>query len=66
MVAGCAAFARNLGPYPHSGNIMQALQAECARYKTSKSGIRFTPGHRFPPPLVGRTVASRQGGIAGG
>lgn len=64
MVAGYAAFARHLGLYPHSGSIIPQLQAECAGFKTSKSGVLFTPNHPLPPALIARIVALRQAEIA--
>lgn len=41
MVVGYAAFRHHLGLYPHSGNIIPNL--DCRPFKTSKSGILFTP-----------------------
>ena len=64
MIAGYAAFARHLGLYPHSGNIMPFLQTECEGFRTSKSGILFTPAHPLPAPLVERIVRARQAEIA--
>lgn len=66
MVAGYAAFARHLGLYPHSGGIIPHLSADCAGFKTSKSGVLFTPDHPLPPALVARIVALRQAEIAAG
>ena len=65
MVAGYAGFARHLGLYPHSGQIIPALAAACADFRTSKSGILFTPGHPLPQALVARIVAARRAEIAG-
>ena len=64
MVAGYAAFAKNLGFYPHSGNIIPALAADCAGFKTSKSGVLFTPDHPLPATLVARIITARQAEIA--
>lgn len=64
MVAGYAAFSRHLGLYPHSGNIIPALLPECEDFKTSKSGILFTPAHPLPDALVARIVRARQAEIA--
>lgn len=64
MVAGYAAFARHLGLYPHSGSIIPRLQAECAGFKTSKSGVLFTPDRPLPEALVAQIVALRQAEIA--
>lgn len=64
MVAGYAAFARHLGLYPHSGNILPQLAAETIGFKTSKSGILFTPDHPLPNDLVLRILALRQAELA--
>jgi uncharacterized protein YdhG (YjbR/CyaY superfamily) len=64
MVAGYAAFARHLGLYPHSGSILPQLTAETAGFKTSKSGILFTPDHPLPPHLVQRIIILRQAELA--
>lgn len=64
MVAGYAAFARHLGLYPHSGNVIPALLPECEGFRTSKSGILFTPAHPLPEALVARIVRARQAEIA--
>lgn len=65
MVVGYAAFARHLGLYPHSGGIIPQLAAECAGFKTSRSGVLFTPVQPLPKALVARIVALRQAEIAG-
>jgi uncharacterized protein YdhG (YjbR/CyaY superfamily) len=65
MVVGYAAFARHLGLYPHSGNIIPRILPECAGFQTSKSGVLFTPEHPLPLPLVTRIVRLRQDEIAG-
>jgi uncharacterized protein YdhG (YjbR/CyaY superfamily) len=62
MVAGYAAFARHLGLYPHSGSVIGRI--DCAPFRTSKSGILFTPGQPLPAALVARIVALRQEEIA--
>ncbi|MBL4927701.1 iron chaperone [Fuscibacter oryzae] len=64
MVAGYAAFARHLGLYPHSGNIIPQLTADCAGFKTSKSGVLFTPANPLPQALVERIIRLRQDEIA--
>ena len=66
MVAGYAAFARHLGLYPHSGSVIPALQAECAGFKTSKSGVLFTPDQPLPAALVEQIIRRRQAEIAAG
>jgi uncharacterized protein YdhG (YjbR/CyaY superfamily) len=64
MVAGYAAFSRHLGFYPHSGNILPQLATETIGWKTSKSGILFTPETPLPEPLVARILTLRQSEIA--
>jgi uncharacterized protein YdhG (YjbR/CyaY superfamily) len=64
MVAGYAAFARHLGLYPHSGGIIPQLGAACAGFKTSKSGVLFTPERPLPEALVAQIVALRQAEIS--
>lgn len=64
MVAGYAAFARHLGLYPHSGSIIPQLGADCAGFKTSKSGILFTPATPLPNALTERIIRLRQAEIA--
>jgi len=60
MVAGYAAFARNCGFYPHSGNIVPQFAAELRPWKTTMGAIQFTPA----TPLVARLVAARQAELA--
>ncbi|PTE12954.1 iron chaperone [Pseudogemmobacter blasticus] len=62
MVAGYAAFARHLGLYPHSGNVIP--QIDCHPFKTSKSGVLFTPGSPLPEALVETILRTRQDEIA--
>lgn len=64
MVAGYAAFARHLGLYPHSGNIIPALTADTAGFRTSKSGVLFTPDHPLPDALLDAILRLRQAEIA--
>lgn len=64
MVVGYAAFARHLGLYPHSGTVIPLI--DCTPFKTSKSGILFTPDHPLPDPLLRRIIATRQEEIAAG
>ena len=64
MVAGYAAFARHLGLYPHSGSVIP--QIDCTPFKTSKSGVLFTPARPLPASLVARIVAVRQDELAAG
>ena len=62
MVIGYAAFARHLGLYPHSGTVIP--QIDCTPFKTSKSGVLFTPDHPLPDALLARIVAARQAELA--
>lgn len=50
VAAGIAAFKNHLGFYPHSGSIIPKLAADlnAEGFKTSKSGILFTPEHPIP------------------
>jgi uncharacterized protein YdhG (YjbR/CyaY superfamily) len=59
MVAGYAGFARHCGFYPHSGTVIPKLQAECAGFRTSKSGVMFTPAQPLPVALVHRILDQR-------
>lgn len=58
MVAGYAAFTHHLGLYPHSGSIIP--QIDCTPFKTSKSGVLFTPDAPLPLALVERIIRARQ------
>ena len=58
MVVGYAAFARHLGLYPHSGTVIPLI--DCTPFKTSKSGVLFTPDHPIPDALVEKIIATRQ------
>lgn len=62
MVAGYAAFARHLGLYPHSGSVIPNL--DCTPFKTSKSGVLFTPAQPLPDSLVEAIIRARQAEIA--
>lgn len=62
MVAGYAAFARHLGLYPHSGGVIPLL--DCGGFRTSKSGILFTPERPLPAALVRAIISARQAEIA--
>ena len=64
MVVGYAAFARHLGLYPHSGGVIPRLQADCAGFKTSKSGVLFTPESPLPDALVRKIIDTRLAEIA--
>jgi len=64
MVAGYAAFARNCGYYPHSGNIVPQFARELAGFKTTPGAIQFTPNHMIPDALVIRLIEARLAEIA--
>ena len=62
MVAGYAAFTHHLGLYPHSGTIIPKI--DCAPFKTSKSGVLFTPETPLPPALIAKIIRARQAELA--
>ena len=64
MVIGYAAFAKHLGLYPHSGTVIP--QIDCAPFKTSKSGVLFTPATPLPDALLRQIIATRQAELAAG
>lgn len=66
MVLGYAAFARHLGVYPHSGTVIPKLTTDCAGFKTSKSGVLFTPSHPLPTPLLHKIIDARLAELAAG
>lgn len=64
MVVGYAAFARHLGLYPHSGSVIPKI--DCTPFKTSKSGVLFTPAQTLPDDLLRLIIAARQAELAAG
>ena len=64
MVIGYAAFARHLGIYPHSGSVIPRL--DCTGFKTSRSGVLFTPDHPLPQALLVAIIRTRQAELAAG
>ena len=64
MIIGYAAFAKHLGIYPHSGSVIPTL--DCGPFKTSKSGVLFTPDQPIPQPLLEAILRTRQAEIAAG
>jgi uncharacterized protein YdhG (YjbR/CyaY superfamily) len=64
MVAGYAAFKHHLGLYPHSGSIIPHI--DCTPFKTSKSGVLFTPETPLPDALVLRIITARLAELAAG
>ncbi|MCB1328916.1 MAG: DUF1801 domain-containing protein [Maritimibacter sp.] len=61
VVAGFAAFKHHLGFYPFSGNVVPAFAARLADegFKTSKSGVLFTPEHPLPDWALDAMIAAR-------
>ena len=64
MVIGYAAFAKHLGLYPHSGTVIPLI--DCTPFRTSKSGILFTPDTPLPDALLLQIIQTRQAEIAAG
>ena len=64
MVIGYAAFAKHLGLYPHSGTVIPLI--DCTPFKTSKSGVLFTPATPLPDALLQRIIATRLAELAAG
>jgi uncharacterized protein YdhG (YjbR/CyaY superfamily) len=62
MVVGYAAFAKHLGLYPHSGTVIPRV--DCTPFKTSKSGVLFTPNLPLPDALLRQIIETRQAEIA--
>ena len=64
MVVGYAAFAKHLGLYPHSGTVIPLI--DCAAFKTSKSGVLFTPDRHLPDMLLRQIIETRLAELAAG
>lgn len=64
MVVGDAAFARHLGLYPHSGAVIPVI--DCTPFKTSKSGVLFTPDCPRSSALLEQIIRTRQAELAAG
>jgi uncharacterized protein YdhG (YjbR/CyaY superfamily) len=64
MVIGYAAFARHLGVYPHSGSVIPKV--DCTPFKTSKSGVLFTPDRPLPESLIRTILDLRLAELAAG
>jgi uncharacterized protein YdhG (YjbR/CyaY superfamily) len=62
MVVGYAAFAKHLGLYPHSGTVIPRVDG--TPFKTSKSGVLFTPNLPLPDALLRQIIETRQAEIA--
>jgi uncharacterized protein YdhG (YjbR/CyaY superfamily) len=66
MILGYAAFARHLGVYPHSGTVIPKLLDHCKGFKTSKSGVLFTPETPLPTALLHKIIDTRLAELAAG
>jgi uncharacterized protein YdhG (YjbR/CyaY superfamily) len=64
MVVGYAAFAKHLGLYPHSGTVIPRI--DCSPFKTSKSGVFFTPDRPLPDALLHQIIDTRQAELHAG
>jgi uncharacterized protein YdhG (YjbR/CyaY superfamily) len=64
MVVGYAAFAKHLGLYPHSGAVIPKI--DCTPFRTSKSGVLFTPDRPLPDHLLRQIIDLRLAEIAAG
>ena len=64
MVAGYAGFDRHLGLYPHSGSVIP--QIDCSPFKSSKSGVLFSPDQPLPDALLRAIIETRQAELAAG
>lgn len=64
MVVGYAGFARHLGLYPHSGSVIPKI--DCTPFKTSKSGVLFTPDRPIPDALLEAILHTRQAELTAG
>jgi len=66
VVVGYSAFARHCGIYPFSGTVIPKIEAACAGFKTSKSGVLFTPAKPLPVALVHLIIQTRLDELAAG
>ena len=66
VVVGYAAFARHCGIYPFSGSVVPLMAVETAGFKTSKSGVLFTPAQPLPDAILHRLIALRLAELAAG
>lgn len=64
VVIGYAAFAKHCAIYPHSGRVIPSLADRVRAWKTSKSGVLFTPDHPLPDHLVQAIINARLNEIA--
>ncbi|WP_298494302.1 iron chaperone [uncultured Maritimibacter sp.] len=65
IVVGVAGFTRQLGIYPYSGSIVPRIAArvEAAGFRTTKSGINFTPDNPLPDWVLDEIIALRRAEI---
>jgi len=66
MTAGYAASAGNPGLYPHSGKVIPRRLDDGAGFKTSNSGVLFTPGRPLPVARVHKILDTRLAELAAG
>lgn len=61
VVAGFAAFKHHLGFYPFSGSVVPAFAERLAAegFRTSKSGVLFTPDRPLPDWALDALIAAR-------
>lgn len=59
VIIGYAAFAKHCGIYPYSGSVIPKLQAKFTGWKTSKSGVLFTPETPIPDDLIREIIDAR-------
>lgn len=61
VIGGFAAFSRHLGYYPFSGGVVPHLADRLASvgFKTSKSGVLFTPDRPLPDWALDEMIALR-------
>lgn len=65
VVAGVAAFKTHLGFYPFSGSVVPPFADRLAAegFKTSKSGVLFTPATPLPDWVLDALIAARRAEI---
>jgi uncharacterized protein YdhG (YjbR/CyaY superfamily) len=59
-IAGFAAFKNHLSYLPHSGSVLGAVEADVARYKTSKGSLHFDVATPLPHDLVRTLIDARR------
>jgi uncharacterized protein YdhG (YjbR/CyaY superfamily) len=66
VVVGLSAFSRHCGIYPFSGSVVPLMAAETTGFKTSKSGVLFTPSQPLPDLILRRIIELRLAELAAG